>query len=204
MIKMKRLLLILLFTSYTFQLQADIWESNIYRKIGYGYAVGAMLSSIAFDQFYYTSDRNNNGLYISPGFDPKMALDKYADLRLKMFYHYNKFEPSITYEFVGQDIQYQGISLGVDYLLINRKLSLLGGIETTRIYNRNPSNLQIVQSFGTNTEIRYLINNKLSVSYVGNIKTRPDITKQIVYSGYLSLNCSIDFLIEGVCQLLID
>ena len=189
---MKNIIVIILLFSSVNIIASDMWTENPARKQVAGYFVAGLVLMPIFDQFFYTSDRNSNGLYFSPGFDPKMVIEGYFDSRVKLFYHYNRFEPFLAYEYVGSDIKYQGYSLGCDYLIIDRKLSLLAGLETTRIFNKNSDNLHISQSIGINTEIRYLISERLSISYIGNTKTRPEISKNFVYSGYININLKIN------------
>lgn len=137
-----------------------------------------------FDNIWYNSERNSNGLHISTGFDPGiLAKEQHLDLRMKFFYHINRFEPSI----IGEDyamIDFNCLSLGLDYMIINRKLCLLSGLEGSRIWNKGKT----ANSWGWNTELRLLVNDRLSASLIGNLKTRPEISKKVVYSLYFHAN----------------
>lgn len=175
---MRKLIIIFAFLFANMQVQA-----NIYGKAALcgWFAAGAMTP--AFDHYWYDADRPTNGLYLSTGFDPKMALDEGLDIRFKAFGHYNKIEPSITYEyFKWADLE--AVSLGLDYMIIRRKLSWLAGVEGSKIWNSGDE----VLSWGVNSEVRFLLSSRWAVSYVGNIKTRPENShKKAVYSGYLNL-----------------
>ena len=141
----------------------------------------------AFDMLWHHPGESEEGLYLSPGFDIRMATQGSMDLNPRIFYRYGSFEASISSElFPG--IDYTGYSFGLGYGAINRKLGLIIGPEITRIYNRNPEKLQKAWGLGINTEIRYILSRIFSLSYIGNVKSRPEISKDFVYSGYIQLN----------------
>lgn len=187
---MKKIILILISASLFANIQAQ-GNHNIYRKtvICGLFVADAMLP--IFSYYWYRENRNTNGLYISSGIDPKMAYDGNLDMRIKLFGHYSRIEPGLTYEYFPA-INYESVSLGTDFLIINRKIGWLAGLETSKIWNRNPTKLQEVWSWGINSEIRFLLNNRWSVSYIGNIKTRTELeSKKAVYSGYIQINYKI-------------
>ena len=188
---MKNLLIILLIAT-SLQLKAGMTEQNTLRRVAlYSYFI-AVPVFCASDYYWTFPDRTNDGIYVSGGLDGKMAFDGLVDSRWKLFAHYaKKFETAIILECFGQ-MQYQGWSLAQDYCITNRKFSVIAGIEGTRIWNYNGAKQSKVWSYGANAELRYIINRKLSISYIGNLKTRPELQyKKAVYSGYIQLNYKI-------------
>lgn len=164
-----------------------MWEPNQYRQLGIYYYVAGFCLTPAFDLLWNVPGKSENGLYISFGIDPRMAVQKDLDYVDKIMYRTGRFEPFLSVESF-PEIRYEGLTLGANYAVINRKLSLLAGPEITRIWNHNPDKLVKATSIGLNTEVRYLISRRFSVSYVGNLKSRPDISKEVVYSGYMFIN----------------
>jgi hypothetical protein len=163
--------------------------SPIRKAVLIGYA-SAFVALPLIDYYNYHPYKGDNGIYLSGGIDPKMAFTEGLDIRLGMFGHYNRIEPSIIYESF-PEMKYNAISFGAGYMPIKRKVSLIIGGEYSRIWNRNPNNLHIVNSFGANAEIRFNTNTRFSLSYIANIKTRPEISKGYVFSSYINLNFKI-------------
>lgn len=138
-----------------------------------------------YDNFWYSPERSSDGFYISGGLDPKiLIIDQDLDFRVKLFYHWNRIEPSLIYENYN-NIEYQSLTLGFDFLVIDRRFNLLVGPETSTINNQN----KIVQSLGLNLESRLLLTDKISLSAIGNLKSRPELSgKDMVPSFYIHLN----------------
>lgn len=165
-------------------------EPNIYRKYAIGGIVVGMLLIPFYDANWHKPISNEKGLLLSSGFDAKMAFTEGFDGRAKISLDFGKLETGFIYEYFPA-VRYQGFGIGVDYTIINRKLSLLTGIETTRILNYNTDRHFSVQSVGINLEVRYILNKRVSISYLGNFKTRPELSEikpDVLYSGYLHIN----------------
>jgi hypothetical protein len=160
------------------------------RKVGLISYASAITAFPLFNYYWNHPYKGDNGVYLSGGIDPKMAITEGLDMRLGMFCHYNRIEPSIIYESFPA-MKYNAVSFGAGYMQIKRKVSLIVGGEYSRICNRNPNNLHIVNSFGANAEIRVYTNTRFSLSYLANIKTRPEISKGYVFSSYINLNFKI-------------
>jgi len=151
---------------------------------------GAIITAGAISHFYTYPERPGQGVYLSAGLDPAMLIrENTLNTRYKLSYLIGRFEPALIYENAPDPFFYNGLSTAVNYLFINRKISLLSGVETTRIYNKGHAP---AWSFGINGELRYIINQRLSLSYAGNLKTRPELKgKSIVYNGYVTVNLLI-------------
>lgn len=147
------------------------------------YMIGASAGVVLFDKYWYDPGKPENGLYISPGIDPRMLINGDVDFRFRILYHHNRFEPALTFE-TFPNIKYESLTFGTNYMLIKRKLSALAGFEVSRISR----DYTTVNGLGINIEMRYLINDRLSLSYIGNLLERPDITKSYIYSGYIHLD----------------
>lgn len=193
----KFILIFVFFTTLLATTKCTIYDKNPYRKVAFGYFVGGVLSIPIFDHFWYNSERNKDGIYFSTSFDPKMIYSEHAiDYRLKLSCLYSRLSPSITYERF-EKMSYEGYSLGLDYLIFDKKLSLFAGIEATKItdayYTQKEKIDELPLSYGINTEIRFITNSRFSFSYVGNVKSRPELNynKRILYSGYLQINFKI-------------
>jgi hypothetical protein len=170
--------------------KADMWEPNVYRQYAFNAYVAGFVLTPVFCTFWNNPTRNGNGLYISQQFDPGMAIQGKVDLRNRVFYHYERFEISSTYEYF-PEMEYQSISLGTDYMVFDRKLSLFAGPEYTRIWNVNSGIMEKAHSFGVNAEIRYITESRWSFSYIANVKSRPENDVPLWFSGYLSINFRI-------------
>lgn len=175
-------------TILSFIFSITLFGQVTFRQVAFYTPIAVLVSIPLFDRFWTYEDRQTDGLYFSQGLDPKMIFDGTGlDCQERLFARYGRFEPSINYEFFS-NIDYQGLGFGAGYAVINRKVSLITGLETTFIWNQ----FQHVQSYGMNAEIRYIINDRFSFSYLGNIKTRPELkSKHSVYSGYLLVNVKL-------------
>lgn len=183
---MKRLILILLLIS-SLTAKSSVYKTNTYESIGLGACIVSAIAAYPILYYYYHPDRNIGGLYISQQADIKMVTQGNYDVRARIFGNIANIEPAMTYEWF-PEIGYESLSLGLNYVLIDRKVSLLPGIEYSCIYRYKPFKNINVNSAGINVEFRYLTSNRLSFSYISNIKTRPEISKPVVYSGYISIN----------------
>jgi hypothetical protein len=148
--------------------------------------IGGIGITIAYEHFWYDGFDGKNGLYISPGIDPKMLSEYKLDLRQKIFYKHNRYNPYLVVETFGW-AEYESFTGGLDYTLIDRRLALLTGFETGVIHNQGG----YAWTYGGNIELRLYTKKKYSISYIGNVKNRPLISKNIVYSGYIHLNIKL-------------
>lgn len=162
----------------------NLFSQVTFRQVAFYLPIAALATTPLFDRFWTYEDRQTNGLYLSQGLDPKMIFDGVGlDFYERLSGHFNRIEPSIIWESFSQ-IDFQAIGFSLDYAIINRKVSLLTGFETLSIFNQNKS----VQGYGVNAEVRYLINNRYSISYLGDIISRPELsTKKAIYNGRLNL-----------------
>lgn len=184
---MKNLITFLLIIASLGQVDASVYKTNKYESAALGVWFAAGVATIPIALNWYEPQRNSKGLYISQQIDIERAVKGQFDTRSKLYYHYNRFEPSVVYEWYSE-IGYESISAQVNYLIFNRKLGVLAGAEVSKIYRYRPYKPQQVNSVGLNIELRYLTDSRFSFSYTGNFKTRPEITKPFIFSGYFSVN----------------
>jgi hypothetical protein len=191
---MKKFIVFLVLIAIFPTVKSSIYDPNPYRKIAVSYIIAGMAMTPVFDHFWFNSQRNEDGMYFSTSFDPRMVcVEQSLDYRLKLSGLYYRFSPSILYERF-EKMHYEGYSLGLDYLVFNKKLSLLAGIEVTKLtdayYKQKEKINKLPLSYGINTEIRLLTKTRFSFSYVSNVKSRPELNynKRILYSGYLQVN----------------
>jgi hypothetical protein len=184
---MMKKILILLTLIISLNANSSVYKTNIYESyvLGLYFAAGIAMVPIALNWYY--PERNISGLYFSQQIDIGMLIEGNIDIRSKLYYHANRIEPGFTYELF-KEIGFEALSLNLNYLIFDRRLSVLAGPEYSRIYRSYPYKSKKVNSIGLNIELRYLTNSRFSFSYTGNIKTRPEISKPIVYSGYISVN----------------
>ncbi len=186
---MKKILIITLLIIYSLSLKADMWEPNPIRKaFVYGWFIGIPVT-VAYAHYWHERDRNIAGMYLSPSIDVKMILTEGLDYRAKYFSSFGRIETGLTFEQFPK-MDYAGLGMDINYLIIDRKLSLLSGLELTRIWNENKA----VWSKGMNIEIRYLAGCRFSLSYIANFKTRPELSESkpdVLMSGYIQLNYRI-------------
>jgi hypothetical protein len=142
--------------------------------------------TVAYAYYWHDKFDSENGMYISPGLDPKMLSEIKLDVRHKVYYKHNRYNPYIVLETFGW-AEYESITGGLDYCFIDRKLSFLAGFETGIIHNQD----KLAWTYGVNAEMRLHVNDKYSLSYIANVKSRPLISKDYVYSGYIHLNIKL-------------
>lgn len=177
-----RKLLILTMTVFCLSVKASTLGSILIGAVFLGTP-----TTIAYAHYWHHGNGFSDGCYVSPGLDLKWSSEGLIDMRTKLFIHHKRFEPNIVVE-IFPDIRYRSIGIGLDYAVINRKLGFLSGVESSYIENFNGGKLYTALSVGVNGEIRYVINNNTSISYISNVKTRPEISKKYVYSGYINFN----------------
>lgn len=130
------------------------------------------------------NDMNRQGMYISLGADPKMAfVEKSPDIIMELGYTINRVSAYISTEsFDVIDFKYNGF--GLDYAIIDKKMSLHVGVEAGEIDRPYGS----FNSIGLNVKTSLNINKKIGMALKSNIKTRGDITKKYIASNYVSVN----------------
>jgi len=143
-------------------------------------------TTLAYCHYWHDNFDSENGLYVSPGVDPKMLSELKLDIRQRVYYKHNRLNPYFVWEAFGW-AEYESYTTGLDYCLIDRKLAFLTGFETGIIHNQGKK----AWTNGVNVELRLHTKGNYSVSYIGNVKTRPEISKDYVYSGYIHLNIKL-------------
>lgn len=184
---MKKLLIVLL-TLLTLQINSKAVEPSEPPTFGRVVITGLVAGSVlmcAYDYLNtsYPSFKSTNGLYISTGADPKMAYNENSyDGLYKIGYQYDQLQ------FYGQgeyfnNLNYQSLGFGMNFIVINRKASLSFGPE----YNRITRPWKSFNSTGININLNYNFNHHLAIELNSNFKTRPDITKKWMYNTGLLL-----------------
>jgi len=149
--------------------------------------------TVAYIHFWYHDDHFENGFILSSGFDIKMLSEGNADIMSRISYKINRFQPGIDLELF-PSIGYEGYGTFLNYSIIDRKMALLSGCEITRIINKQVNNYKVVTSYGINNEIRYIVNSKIAISVLTNLKTRPELSDSkpdMILSNYLQLNLKL-------------
>lgn len=177
-----KLTILTLVLTCTLQAQ-DFFSTNAW-KFTYYSGIAAILSVPVYSHYWDKNYTGYNGLTVSSGVDAKMTSELKLDFRQRFYYSIGRFEPEIVAERF-EWAEYTGLGIGLNYKIIDCKLAFLAGLETTRIWNQG----QIVQSVGCNLESRLYLTDRLSVSGIANLKTRPElINEETIGSVYFHVN----------------
>jgi len=184
-LKMNRLIILILLL-FSLKSQASDLDGWVF----YSWVAGVTtFAAIKTYDYRYSEDINQHGVYISYSLDPKIAL-KYVKLdhRAKISILTHRIEIMAVTEYLGNPFYYRSISSGINYEIWEKELSILTGPEISKIWNENKD----VISYGWNIEWRYILSDRWSLSYIGNFKTRPELTsRKWIYNGYIGINIKL-------------
>lgn len=161
--KLSTLILILTLTS-TVKAQPDAYGAFMI------YWTSSIGSYAIQDHFF-----ENKEFRVSGSLDgSNLFVENKVDYVLRTGIKIDKLEPFIAFEHFNYN-KYHSLALGLKYHVRNKRFDVVPGIHSARIWNRNPTKLQIAQNIGFSIEIKYLIWERLSIFVQSQIDTRPEL-----------------------------
>lgn len=105
-----------------------------------------------------------------------LFIENKVDYVLRTGIKIDKIEPFIAFEHFNYN-KYHSLALGLKYHTRNKKFDIVPGIHSARIWNRNPTKLQIVQNIGASIEIKYSLWGRVSIFLQSQIDTRLELAE---------------------------